>query len=201
MSTFVTCWKRTLDESPVAIKLLDEIIVEAKSDLEMSEEQSRFKEHLRQSFELEMSMPSHHFGKSQKHSNESQSSVLLKLKPGLDNDARATRYSLRDHERPDKASLVTTYLLPIDSRQRLRTYMCACNAVADFGYIIIPKRDTAQNAELARPATENNGAVARVACRCALGGTLLPFGVRASHRVHVWHKDTVLRTHAFTQVG
>ena len=64
VSSFLTCWKRTLDESPVTIKLLDEIIVEAKSDLEMSKERSRFKEHLQQSFELERSILSHHFGKS-----------------------------------------------------------------------------------------------------------------------------------------
>ena len=52
MSPFVTCSKQTLDESPVSIKLSGEVIVEAKSDLEMSKELSRFREHLRQSFEL-----------------------------------------------------------------------------------------------------------------------------------------------------
>ena len=36
MSNFVRCWKRTLNEYPVAIKLSHEIIVAAKSDLEMS---------------------------------------------------------------------------------------------------------------------------------------------------------------------
>ena len=91
MSTFVRCWKRTLNESPVAIKLSDEIIVEVTSDLEMSKERSRFKEHLRQSFELERSISSHQFGKSRKHSNGSQSSVLLKIKPGLDNDGQTNK--------------------------------------------------------------------------------------------------------------
>ena len=86
------------------------MIVEAKSDLEMSKERSRFKENILQSFELESSISSHQFGKSRKHSNESRSSVLLKLKPGLNNDAQTngpvgsvsngrlvSRLSLRPH--------------------------------------------------------------------------------------------------------
>ena len=64
MSLFVKYWKQTLDKSPVTTKLLREIIVEKKSDLEMSKERSRFKEHLRQSFEQERITDSHHFGKS-----------------------------------------------------------------------------------------------------------------------------------------
>ena len=69
------------------------------------------------------------------------------------------------------------------------TYMCACNNVAGIEYIIVPTHDTALNAglelELARPAMESHGAVAHVACRCALGGTLLPFGARASRHVRI----------------
>ena len=53
-----------LNESPVVIKLSHEMIVEAKSDLEMSKERSRFGEHLRQPFELGRSISSRHFGKS-----------------------------------------------------------------------------------------------------------------------------------------
>ena len=65
--------------------------------------------------------------------------------------------------------------------------------------------DTTRNAglelELARPATESNGVVARVACRCDLGGTLLPFGISASHRVRIHRNNTAPRTHKFVQVG
>ena len=87
--SFVACWKQTLYESLITITLLYEIIIKAKSDLEiMSEAQGRFKEHLCQPFEIERSILSHHFRKSQKHSNESQNSVLLKFKLGLDNDAQ-----------------------------------------------------------------------------------------------------------------
>ena len=88
MSSFVACWKRTLHQSLVTVRLLYEIILEAKSDLEMSEERRRFREHPRQSFELGRSISSRHFGKFRKHSNEIRSSVLLKLKPGADNDAQ-----------------------------------------------------------------------------------------------------------------
>ena len=56
--SFVTYWKRTLNESRVIIKLLNEIIAEATSDLEMSKEQSRFRKYLRQSFWLERSISS-----------------------------------------------------------------------------------------------------------------------------------------------
>ena len=49
-----------LDEFPVTIKLSDEIIVKADSDLEISKESSRFKEHLQQSFELDRSSISSH---------------------------------------------------------------------------------------------------------------------------------------------
>ena len=56
MSAFVTSRKQTLDKSPVIIIFLDEINVEANSDLEMSKERNRFKEHLWQFFELERSI-------------------------------------------------------------------------------------------------------------------------------------------------
>ena len=91
MSYFVTCWKRPLDESSVTIKLSDKIIVEAKSYLEMSKERRGFREHFWQSFELERSMSSHYFWKSQNHSNKSRSSCLLKLKQELDNGAHINK--------------------------------------------------------------------------------------------------------------
>ena len=71
MSSFVACLKQTLNEFPVTTNLSNEIIVKAKFDLEMSKQQSRFGEHSLQSFKLERNISSHHFGKSQKHSNES----------------------------------------------------------------------------------------------------------------------------------
>ena len=84
----------------------------------------------------------------------------------------------------------------------VRMHICACNGVSDIS-IIVSTHDNARNAglklELARPATESNGAVARVACRCA-GGTLLPFGVRDSRRARVRRNDTARRTHEFAQV-
>ena len=86
MSCFVACWKRTLHQSLAAINIL-----EANSGLEMSEERRplrQFREHPRRSFEPGRSIWPHHFEKSRKHSNESRSSVLLKLKPGPDNDAQ-----------------------------------------------------------------------------------------------------------------
>ena len=45
-------------------------------------------EYLRLSFELGRSISSHHLGKSQNHSNEGRSLVLLKLKQELENDAQ-----------------------------------------------------------------------------------------------------------------
>ena len=87
MSCFVACWKRTLHQSLAAINIL-----EANSGLEMSEERRplrQLREHPRPSFEPGRSIWPHHFEKSRKHSNESRSSVLLKLKPEPDdNDAQ-----------------------------------------------------------------------------------------------------------------
>ena len=75
-------------------------------------------------------------------------------------------------------------------------HICACNDVSD---IFI--RNARLDLELAHPATESNGAVSRVACRFALGGTLLSFGVPDSHRVRIRRNDTVSRMHKFAQVG
>ena len=244
MSSFVTCLKRTLCESPVTVKLSDEIIVEATSDLEMSKERSRFREHLRQSFELVgRSISSHHFWKSQKYSNESRSSVLLKLKQDLHNDAQINetvgsvgngglvcRLSSRPHtavqgfvvrnlpfahcysaaaaRTRERTHAALPWLSSVQTKPQWFTlacaylHICACNGVSDI-CIIVPTHKTAWNAgldlELARPATESNDAVARVACECALGGALLPFGVRASHCVCIRRNDAAPRTHEFAQ--
>ena len=88
ISSFVACSKRTIGKSPVTKKMSNEITVEAYSDLRKSRERSRLRGHLRQSFDLGRSSSPCHFGESRKHSNESRSSVLLKLKPELDNDAQ-----------------------------------------------------------------------------------------------------------------
>ena len=86
----------------------------------------------------------------------------------------------------------------------VRTHTCAHSGVLDVTYIIVSTHDTTRNArlelDLARPATKSNGVVARVACRCALGGTLLPFGARAYHRIRIQRNDTASRTHKFAQV-
>ena len=50
------------------------------------------------------------------------------------------------------------------------------------------------------PHTKSNGVAARAACECALGGTLLPFGVRASRRLRMQRNDTAPRMHKFAQV-
>ena len=78
----------------------------------------------------------------------------------------------------------------------VRMHICACNGVSDIS-IIVSTHDNARNAglklELARPATESNGAVARVACRCALGGALHPFA-----RYHFTRVITVITVITFT---
>ena len=83
-----------------------------------------------------------------------------------------------------------------------RTCTCAYG-VSDNKYAVVLTHDTARNIGLelwlARLVTESNGVVARVACRCALGGTLLPFGVRDLHRARVRRNDTAPRTHEFAQ--
>ena len=78
-------------------------------------------------------------------------------------------------------------------------------SVSDIECIFVSKHDNARNAtlelELTRPATKNDGAVARVACRCALGDTLLRFGMHASTQVRIERNDNTLRTHTLTQVA
>ena len=79
------------------------------------------------------------------------------------------------------------------------TSLCGINS------IVVSKHDNARNAalelELARPATKNDGAVDRVACRCALGGTLLHFGIRAPAHVRIERNDNAPRTHELIQVA
>ena len=86
----------------------------------------------------------------------------------------------------------------------VRMHICACNDVLDIS-IIVSAHNTARSAglelELVRLATKSNGSGARVACRCALGGTLHPFGARASRRVRIQRNDTVPHTQKLTQVG
>ena len=111
MPPFVICWKQTHQKMKTV-----------------------HSEYLRLSFELGRSISSHHLGKSQNHSNEGRSLVLLKLKQELENDAQINetvgnisnngfiRKPLCDHKRPDKALLVAAYLLRITSLLRLRTH-------------------------------------------------------------------------------
>ena len=53
----------------------------------------------------------------------------------------------------------------------------------------------------ARPATKSNGVAARAACECVLGGTLLIFGVHASHCVHAQRNDIASRTRVFARAA
>ena len=78
-------------------------------------------------------------------------------------------------------------------------------SVSDIECIFVSKHDNARNAalelELTRPATKNDGAVARVACRCALGDTRLLFGIRAPAHVRIERNDNAPRTHELIQVA
>ena len=50
-----------------------------------------------------------------------------------------------------------------------------------------------------QPAAKRDGVPASAACERALGGTLLPFDIRAFHHVRIWRNDVAPRTRKFSQ--
>ena len=78
-------------------------------------------------------------------------------------------------------------------------------SVSNIKCIVVSKQDNARNAafelELARPAKKSDGAVDRVARRCALGGTLLQFDDRPPAHVRIERTDNAPRTHELAQVA